>query len=228
MSVPKPFGERYRDFPTRMSLEFKPAESLKLGDSAGFFIFLKGGIYMYFKKVTGDKCYLSPIDTNDYEKYLEWLNDPEVATGLIIMAKILGVESEKEALEHLAKNTYSFAIVDLEKDELLGNCGFSSVDFRNRNAEVGIFIGNKSYWGKGYGVEALKLILDFGFNVLNLHNIHLTAYSFNKQAIKCYKKVGFKEAGRIRECKLIGGNKYDEVLMDILSSEFNHNHVKNL
>ncbi|MDO7205773.1 GNAT family protein [Paraclostridium bifermentans] len=62
-------------------------------------------------------------------------------------------------------------------------------------------MGDKDNWGNGYGKEALSLLLDFGFNLLNLNNIVLKVYSFNKQAIKCYSKIGFKEAGRLREAK---------------------------
>jgi RimJ/RimL family protein N-acetyltransferase len=183
---------------------------------------------MYFKKIVGKKCYLSPINVEDYEKYTEWVNDMEVAAGLIFASKLIGPEAEKLALERLSTSGYNFAIVDAEKDELIGNCGFPKLDNLNRAGEVGIFIGNKDYWGKGYGQEVLKLLLDFGFNILNLHNISLKVYSFNQQAIKCYKKVGFKEAGRIREAKLIAGKAYDEIFMDILDTEYESIYINNI
>ena len=62
------------------------------------------------------------------------------------------------------------------------------MDYINRVGEVGIFIGNKNYWNGGYGYEALSLLLDFGFNILNLNNINLRVYSYNNHAINCYKK----------------------------------------
>jgi len=95
--------------------------------------------------------------------------------------------------------------VDLEREELIGNIGFVNLDLINKVGELGIFIGNKDYWGKGYGMEAIQLLLDFGFNMLNLHNVYLRVFSFNKPAINCYKKIGFKEVGRIREAKQIAG-----------------------
>lgn len=183
---------------------------------------------MYFKKIIGKKCYLSPIDINDLEKYTKWVNDMEVSAGIIFASKLIGMETEKEALDRLVKGGYNFAIVDLENDELIGNCGYPELDLMNRTAKVGIFIGNKDYWGKGYGVDTLNLLLDFGFNVLNLHNIALKVYSFNEQAIKCYKKVGFKEAGRLREAKIMGGQKYDEITMDILDSEFRSIYINDI
>lgn len=175
---------------------------------------------MYYKKLVGVKVYLSPIDKNDYIKYTEWVNDMDVAAGMIFASKLIDEESEKNVLERLIKTEFNFAIIDIAKDEVIGNTGFPGIDYINHSGEAGIFIGNKSYWGNGYGTEALNLLLDFGFNILNLNSIHLKVYSYNNPAIRCYKKVGFKEAGRLRETKIITGQKYDEVFMDILANEF--------
>ncbi len=183
---------------------------------------------MYFKKMVGEKCYLSPINVDDYEKYTRWVNDMEVAVGLIFSASLITASVEKEILERISKSEFNFAIIDLETDELIGNIGFPSIDRINQVGEVGIFIGNKEYWGKGYGTEAMKLILDFGFNILNLHNISLKVFGFNTPAIKSYKKAGFKEVGRIREAKQIEGKRYDEIYMDILAREFKSVYIEKL
>jgi len=183
---------------------------------------------MYFKKLVGNKVYLSPIDKNDYLKYTEWVNDMEVSMGMIFAYKLIDEESEKIVLERLTKVEFNFAIIDIKKDEVIGNIGFPVIDYINHRGEVGIFIGNKNYWSDGYGTEALSLLLDFGFNILNLNSIHLKVYSYNNPAIKCYEKVGFKEAGRLREAKIIGGNKYDEIYMDILAKEFKSEYIKSL
>ncbi len=183
---------------------------------------------MYYKKMIGEKCYLSPINVEDYEKYTAWVNDMEVAVGLVFSSSLINPNMEKEILERLSKSNNNFAIVDKEKDELIGNIGFPKIDQINRIGELGIFIGNKDYWGQGYGVDAINLLLDFGFNILNLHNIYLRVYDFNKPAIKAYKKLGFKDAGRIRGAKQIAGKRYDEVLMDIIAEEFQSVYIENL
>ncbi|MFZ5969856.1 MAG: GNAT family N-acetyltransferase [Bacillota bacterium] len=183
---------------------------------------------MYFKKMVGKKCYLSPICVDDYVKYTKWTNDMDVTAGLILSASQLTLDKEKEILERLSNTEFNFAIIDLEREELIGNIGFPRIDHVNKVAELGIFIGNKDYWGKGYGVEAIQLLLDFGFSILNLHNIHLRVYSYNKPALKCYVKAGFKEVGRLRETKQIAGVRYDEIYMDILAKEFNSIYIKDI
>ena len=174
---------------------------------------------MYFKKLTGNKCYLSPIDVNDVEKFTEWLNDLEVTKNLLVYPHIVSVENERGFLEKLSKE-HTYSIIDNNTNELIGNCGYANIDHINQTAEVGIFIGNKDYWNKGYGTEALKLLLDYGFKALNLHNVFLSVYSFNEQAKKCYEKVGFKIIGKKRETLLRGKERHDIILMDILDDEF--------
>jgi RimJ/RimL family protein N-acetyltransferase len=183
----------------------------------------------YYKKVTGKKCYLSPICMEDAEIYTHWLNDVDVSINLDMFSKNLAVPNEREFLEAVLRNSDSvFGIIDNKTNRLIGNCGLLFTDWVNRNAEFGIFIGDKSYWGKGFGKEATMLILDYGFNVLNLHNIFLRVYSFNKNAIKLYEKCGFKIIGKRREARLISGKKYDIIFMDILSDEYKSIFYKDL
>ena len=141
---------------------------------------------MYFKKIIGKKCYLSPIDINDVEKYTEWLNDLEILRNLQLYAATISMENEKEYLKNLSKD-HNYGIIDLETNELIGNCGFMDIDFINQTAEIGMFIGNKSFWNKGYGAEAFSLLIGYGFKALNLHNIMLKVFEYNKSAIKCKK-----------------------------------------
>jgi len=182
----------------------------------------------YFKKLIGKRCYLSPINVEDAEQYCLWLNDLEVARTLLIFDQQLSLEREKLILQDMIKNHAKvFAIVDLESDKLLGNCSLFRINERNRKAEVGIFIGDKDYWNKGYGSEALSLLIDYGFNILNLNNIMLEVFSYNERAISSYKKVGFREIGRRREAIIIAGEKHDEIYMDILAHEFKSVFIKN-
>lgn len=184
-------------------------------------------IMKYYKKLVGKKCYLSPINVEDDDQYCVWLNDLEVASNLLIFNQQLSLEREKMILHDMIKNgAQIFAIIDTLKDTLIGNCSIFRINERNRKAEAGIFIGDKNYLSKGYGTEALALLIDYGFNILNLNNIMLEVFSYNKRAIRSYEKVGFKEIGRRREAIIFAGEKHDEIYMDILASEFESIYVK--
>ena len=174
---------------------------------------------MYFKKLTGKKCYLSPIDINDAEKYTEWLNDLEITRHLSIYHSIINTETEKTFLAELSKE-HNYGIIDQSTNCLIGNCGFVDIDHVHQTAETGIFIGDKNYWSKGYGTEALWLLLDYGFKALNLHNVMIRVYSFNERAKKSYEKIGFKYMGKRREALKRGNEKFDILYLDLLYEEF--------
>jgi RimJ/RimL family protein N-acetyltransferase len=177
------------------------------------------GAKMYYKKLVGKKCYLSPIDINDAEKFTEWLNDLEILVNLQIYNSIINFESEKEFLTNLSKG-HNYSIIDLKTNELIGNCGFLDIDHVNQTAETGIFIGNKNLWNKGYGTEALTLLIDYGFKALNMHNILLRVYEYNKNAIRCYEKIGFQHIGKRRGALDRNLEKHDIIFMDLLKNEF--------
>lgn len=172
----------------------------------------------YYKKLVGQHIYLSPMNIEDAETYVKWLNDFSVTDGLGSSCRITTLEGEKKWITENS-DQYKFAIVSLEDDKLLGNCGIESIDHLKQCADVGLFIGDEEYRNKGYGAEVLNLLLDYSFGYLNLNNIMLKVFSFNERAIACYKKVGFQEIGRRRKVYFLNGQFYDEVFMDILREE---------
>ena len=178
---------------------------------------------MYFKKLVGKKCYLSPIDVNDAGKYAEWINDLEITINLgPLYSQTINLEAEKKFCDILS-NEHNYSIVDLNSNDLIGNCSFLEVDHINQTADIGIFIGKKELWGKGYGTEAMSLLLDYGFKALNLHNVYLRVYPFNERAIKCYEKIGFKFIGKRREAINRNMERHDILLFDILAKDFYQN-----
>ncbi len=181
----------------------------------------------YFKKLIGDRIYLSPRNSEDVEKFTEWLNDFETTDYLGRSGILTTLEGEKKYLEDNSSPEASFVIITLENDKMIGTVSLERIDHLNRCAILGIFIGDKNYRSKGYGTEAIKLILEYGFKYLNLKNIKLDLMSFNERALKCYKKCGFKEYGRRRKCKFINGEYYATIEMDILKEEFNEDCIRN-
>ena len=181
----------------------------------------------HLKTLVGDAVYLSPISLDDVEEYAQMVNDIKVSVGLgyLSYTNIIDFESEKEFLISVKKEKM-FAVRLLENDELLGNIGFNSLDIINRNGALGVLIGNPKYQRKGYGTEALKLILDYGFSFLNLRNISLNVFEYNEVAYNLYKKAGFKEVGRLRKAVEIMGKTYDVIIMDMLKEEFQSVYIK--
>ena len=183
--------------------------------------------YINFIKLIGERIYLSPRNNEEIEKFTQWLNDFQTTDYLGRSSYIITLESEKQYFEETIDKNYNFFIVTLDDDKLIGTVGLEKFDAINRTATLGIFIGDKEYRSQGYGTEAIKLILDYGFNYLNLNNIKLDLMSFNERALKCYQKCGFKEYGRRRKCKFINGKYYDCIEMDILAEEFKESYIKN-
>ena len=181
----------------------------------------------YFKKLIGERIYLSPRNSEDVEQFTEWLNDFEITDYLGRSGMLTSLESEREYLESNTNSCASFVIVTLENDKMIGTVSLERIDNINRTATLGIFIGDKEYRNDGYGTEAIKMVLDYGFNYMNLQNINLNLMSFNERALKCYKKCGFKEYGRRRKCKFVNGKYYDSICMDIIAEEFNETYIRN-
>jgi RimJ/RimL family protein N-acetyltransferase len=172
----------------------------------------------YVRKISGELCYLSPMVVDDYPVYTRWLNDPETVRYLNLSTLQISYESEREALQELAKG-HNYAVVDLKSDQLIGNCGLVDWDQIHGTAEAGIFIGNRDFWGKGYGAEALYLLTDFAFNTLNIKSILLKVYSANERAISCYRKIGYKQIGRWRSSLERDRQRSDLILMDCVPGE---------
>ncbi len=181
----------------------------------------------YFKKLLGDRIYLSPRSIEDAEKFTEWMNDFEVTDYTAKSGKVMSLEGERKYLQENSNPEATFSIITLDEDKLIGTVGLESVDHINRTATLGVCIGDKEYLNKGYGTEAIRLLLDYGFNYMNLHSIKLDVMSFNERALNCYKKCGFKEAGRIREDRFINGKYYDTIVMNILENEFSESYIRN-
>lgn len=174
----------------------------------------------YFPKIKGKNLYLSPINPDDYELYTKWINDLTTSIPLGGATMTYSLMKEKELLEKISKEENMFAIVDKASNEAIGNCSLFNLNQIHGTAELGIFLGAAESRGRGYGSEAIELLLNYGFKMLNLHNIKLGVFSFNERGIACYEKCGFKEYGRRREAFKINGRYFDEVHMDILEQDF--------
>ena len=157
------------------------------------------------------------------------MNDFQVKDDINKSEQIMKAIGEKEWLENTARKNENknFNIIDLNSNKLIGTIGLEKFNWTSRNAVLGIFIGDKNYRNNGYGTEAIKFLLEFGFKYLNLHSIRLSLLSVNERAHKCYLKCGLKDAGKSREEIFLNGKYYDKLYMDILEGEFEGDYIRN-
>ena len=172
--------------------------------------------------IRGDLVGLGPIQRDFIPLYQRWMNDFETTRFLDYQPRPVTLEQETAWYEHTANNRdeITFSIYELRTNCPIGNCGLHSLDLRNRRSEVGILIGDPEARGKGYGTEAMRLLVDFAFTALGLHSVMLWTYEYNLAGQRCYAKVGFSEMGRRRAARWHAGRFWDEIAMDLLASEF--------
>jgi RimJ/RimL family protein N-acetyltransferase len=182
----------------------------------------------YFKKMIGEKCYLSPVCYDDLEKYTEWVNDMETGMFVLFASNVIDINKERNMLDYLNSHDVIMAIVENESNKAVGICGLHNKNDVHRTATFGIFVGDKSYWGQGIGTEATLLMLEYAFSVMNLNSISLEVIDYNHRAIRCYGKCGFKFVGKKRQAVYLAGIYHDLVVYDILASEFSGKYIKEL
>lgn len=177
----------------------------------------------------GSLVLLRPLERADLnERYLSWLNDPEVTR----YTEIGTFPSTTEDLENYyrsvtgSKNDVILAVVDKKSGRHIGNVKLGPIHWVHRCATFGILIGEKEFWGKGIGLEATRLMVSYGFDRLNLRRIDLGVFSEHVAAVRCYEKAGFKIEGRMREDLFIDGQYRDRLWMGLLRTD--HKPAKSL
>jgi RimJ/RimL family protein N-acetyltransferase len=172
--------------------------------------------------IAGEHVALGPLRRDLIPLYQRWMNNLGTMRTLDLPPYPMTMEKEQDWYDSQsrAESDVSFTIYESETLRPIGNTGLHEVDYRNRTASFGIIIGEPECRGKGYGTETTRLMLDYAFTALGLHNVMLIVFEFNAAGIKAYQRAGFKEFGRRRECRLVGGKLWDEIQMDCLSTEF--------
>jgi RimJ/RimL family protein N-acetyltransferase len=117
---------------------------------------------------------------------------------------------------------HEFVIRALADDRLLGSVGLG-VDWAHGDAFVGIGLGERGYWGRGYGSDALRVSLRYAFTELNLHRVTLNVFAYNARAVRSYEKSGFVVEGRVRQHLNRDGRRWDMIYMGILKEEWQDN-----
>lgn len=174
------------------------------------------------KFIEGKRIYLRPIENSDLDLIYASLWDKEGRrlTGTQTVFSRPGIQQWFEDVSE-DDSRIDLIICLQEKDQPIGDMAMMEIDHQNQNATVRIAIFKKEYLGNGYGTEAMSVLLDYGFNILNLHRVDLEVFAFNKRARKSYEKLGFKQEGIMRDKLFYDGEFHDAILMGVLKEEFN-------
>jgi RimJ/RimL family protein N-acetyltransferase len=180
--------------------------------------------------IFGERIRFRGVEREDLPTFVRWLNDPDVIQGILVHNPISQAD-EENWFERMIKrpqdeHVLGIEAMDPEKDggaaswKLIGTFAFNDIDWHNGSAEFGILIGEKSYWNRGYGTEAVRLLAQHGFKTLNLHRIFLHVFENNPGAIRAYEKAGFVHEGRERQAEFRDGRYIDVLWMSMLKDEF--------
>ncbi len=167
----------------------------------------------------GKRVILRPIEPEHLPNYVRWFADPEVLAWFGPYRPMnLAQEQAWYEMQNHDHGALNFAI-ELEGQHI-GGCGFANINPTDQNAEAGLFIGEKSLWDQGLGKDALRTLVAYGFDYLNLHRVYLRVFAGNQRGIHAYEQVGFKHEGRHREAYWRHGQWQDMLYMSILRTEW--------
>ncbi|ANQ47983.1 GNAT family N-acetyltransferase [Flammeovirga sp. MY04] len=166
---------------------------------------------------------LRPIQKENVNSFYQWLNDEEVIKYSLSLFQKLNSKQEIQKWF----NTVIDDRVNLNKgiyikgtNNFIGYAGISNISTTNKSGEYYIFIGDKDYWGKGYGTATTTEIIKIGFTELGLNRIMLTVSEPNTGGLKAYQKAGFKLEGRLRQAAYRDHEFHDKIVMSILKEEY--------
>lgn len=172
--------------------------------------------------IIGELIALGPLRKDLLPVYQRWINDFNTLRNLGGSPRPLTFEQEETWLSDTGKaaNEIGFTIYEKTSWWPIGNTSLMAINYRDRSAVFGILIGEPDMRGKGYGTETTRLMLDYAFTALGLHSVSLLVNAGNLAGRRAYEKAGFREFGRQRQCKWVGGAFHDTIHMDCLASEF--------
>lgn len=169
----------------------------------------------------GKKIYLRFLQKSDVDEFCVWYSDRQVTR--LIGIKPLSQDQATTRFNSLLTdpNGVYFGIIKKDEEGIIGYVFLAHILKSHRVArEFGIVIGDKNLWGHGYGSEATRLILEYGFKHLKLHRIQLGVLDFNERALHMYRKLGFIEEGIQREARLVDDKWHNIIMMSMLKQEF--------
>jgi diamine N-acetyltransferase len=168
--------------------------------------------------LAGERAALGTLERDHLARLSGWFNDPEVRRGLAHRG-LVNEDAERAWYDRTSAaaaeprpTEMAFAIHDATDGELVGVCGLDNIDHNFLRADFGIFLGQRR--GTGIGTDATRLVLQWAFTIIGLHNVMLESYEYNEQAIRAYERAGFRRIGVRRDAVRALGRRWDTILMD--------------
>ena len=170
----------------------------------------------------GTLVWLRAMEPEDLEDAYNWVNDRDVTLWLTSLRYPVSRKAEQQWIDDASANSFGGVrlAIDSKDGKHIGGINLHRVNPEDRKAGLGIMIGEKDHWSNGYGTDAIKTLLSFAFDEMNLHRVWLHVFADNARALKCYQKCGFREEGRLRQEVYQDGRYYDVVVMGVLETEF--------
>lgn len=165
----------------------------------------------------GDRIYLKVLSPDDISKaYVDWMRDEEVIQFLESRWRAYTMEDLKQYVISTNESSTEFLLGIFLNDsgEHIGNIKIGAINQVHRFGEIGLIIGNKNVWGKGYGAEAIRLASDYAFNELDLNSLVAGIYADNIGSYKSFIRAGYREAGRLKKHRLYKGNYVDQIIVE--------------
>ncbi|HYM16734.1 MAG TPA: GNAT family protein [Dehalococcoidia bacterium] len=173
--------------------------------------------------IEGSLVRLRPIEMADLDRYHAWINDAEV-TRFLNMRYGVSRAAEEAWLAGRTAQPLSYAnvgfAIDTKDGVHIGGIDFHHALPEDRAARLGITIGDRTYWSRGYGTDAMRTFVRFGFAEMNLNRIDLTVDERNARAIACYQRCGFVEEARLRQDRYSDGAYHDTLIMALLRDDW--------
>jgi len=167
----------------------------------------------------GKKINLVALEEESLTTLKNWRNNPNLRKYFREHREINNYMQENWFKKIMSDpNQFNFEI--RKEDVLIGHCGLYYINWIARHGEFGIYIGNEEYRNGGYGSDALRTLINYGFEQLNLNKIWCEVYS-NNQSVDIYRHIGFKDEGILREHYYADGRYWDSYMLSILKKEFN-------
>ena len=173
----------------------------------------------------GARILLRPVRRSNISYFLKWFNDPEVTQYLDVHFPVNEMAEEQHferlgSTEANSEPVFIIEVIDNDVARAIGAIGIDEIKYQSQSASFWIALGETEYWGVGYGTEATRLVINYGFQQLNLHRLQAEVFAFNERSSRMCRSIGFKEEGRKRKAVFKNGEYHDLVMFGLLKDEW--------